>query len=174
MEGFCVALAGVPVRIRCRFEGNKAFLSDYVTDGEPLFTVEPTEDDLLRMQADFDRMDEAEGIPRHRRTEEFLENNAIHALLAEKLVAQDVLLMHGSALCMDGEGIIFTAKSGTGKSTHARLWREAFGDRVWMVNDDKPLLKITETGVTVYGTPWDGKHRLRHLPRAGYPLPGSA
>ena len=75
MEDFCVALAGVPVRIRCRFEGNKAFLSDYVTDGEPLFTVEPTEDDLLRMQADFDRMDEAEGIPRHRRTEEFLENS---------------------------------------------------------------------------------------------------
>lgn len=160
MEDFCVALAGVPVRVRCRFEGNKAFLADYATDREPLFTVEPTEDDLLRMQADFDRMDEAEGIPKHRRTEEFLENNAIHALLAERLVEQNALLMHGSALCMEGKAYIFTAKSGTGKSTHARLWREVFGDRVWMINDDKPMLKISESGVTVYGTPWDGKHHL--------------
>ena len=55
---------------------------------------------------------------------------------------------------------LFTAKSGTGKSTHARLWRETFGDRAVRVNDDKPLLRITKEGVTAYGTPWDGKHRL--------------
>ena len=160
MEDFCIELAGIPARVICRFKDNRTFLSDYVTENRPLFTLEPTEDDLIRMQADFDRMDEADGIPRHRRTEEFLENNAIHALLAEKLVPYDVLLTHGSALCMDGAGYIFTAKSGTGKSTHARLWREAFGSRVWMVNDDKPLLKIGEAGITVWGTPWDGKHRL--------------
>ena len=36
--------------------------------------------------------------------------------------------------------------NGTGKSTHARLWRETFGDRVWMINDDKPLLRIESEG----------------------------
>ena len=82
----------------------------------------------------------------------------LHALLAEKLVAYGALLMHGSALCMDGNAYIFTAKSGTGKSTHARLWREAFGDRVWMINDDKPMIRVDE--MRVYGTPWDGKHHL--------------
>lgn len=61
---------------------------------------------------------------------------------------------------MDGIAYLFTAKSGTGKSTHTRLWREVFGPRAVMINDDKPLLKIGERGVTVYGTPWDGKHRL--------------
>ena len=45
--------------------------------------------------------------------------------------------------------------SGTGKSTHARLWRETFGDRAVMVNDDKPLLRITKDGVIAYGTPWE-------------------
>lgn len=155
-----IEIAKVPVLIRCLFHENQEFFHDYFTKKEPLFTIEPTETDLKQMQTDFDRMDEMEGIPKHRRTDSFLENNAIHSMLAERLVEQNVLLMHGSALCMDGEAIIFTAKSGTGKSTHARLWREAFGDRVWMINDDKPMLRIEETGVMVYGTPWDGKHHL--------------
>lgn len=160
MEDFVIELAGVPARIRCRFPENREFLKDYLSDREPLFAVEPTPDDLERMQADFERMDEVEGNPKFRRSDSLLENTAIHTLLAENLVQYNVLLMHGSALCMDGQAYIFTAPSGTGKSTHARLWREAFGDRVWMINDDKPMLKITETGVTVYGTPWDGKHHL--------------
>ena len=59
---------------------------------------------------------------------------------------------------MNGEGIIFTAKSGTGKSTHARLWREVFGSKVQMINDDKPMISIDK--MKAYGTPWDGKHHL--------------
>ena len=62
-------------------------------------------------------------------------------------------------VAVDGKGYLFTAVSGTGKSTHTRLWREYLGDRAVMVNDDKPLLKIKDN-VTVYGTPWDGKHHL--------------
>jgi hypothetical protein len=63
-------------------------------------------------------------------------------------------------VAVDGQGYLFTARSGTGKSTHTRLWREAFGTRAVMVNDDKPLLRIGQKGATAYGTPWDGKHRL--------------
>ena len=155
-----IELAGVPAEIRCRYPQSEDFLRDYETDKEPLLYIEPTDEDLERIQANFDRMAEAEGNAPKRYSRRFLENNAIHALLAEALVQHNVLLMHGSALCMDGEGYIFTAVSGTGKSTHTRLWREAFGERVWMINDDKPLLRIESDGVTVYGTPWDGKHRL--------------
>ncbi len=72
----------------------------------------------------------------------------------------DTVLFHGSALAIDGDGYLFTAKSGTGKSTHTRLWRERFGDRVVMINDDKPLLHIDAGSVIAYGTPWNGKHRL--------------
>ncbi|SDK69661.1 hypothetical protein SAMN04487833_10615 [Sarcina sp. DSM 11001] len=186
MEKFTIEIAGIPVLIRCRYSVNRDFLRDYLSEKEPVCTIEPSAEDLVRMQSDFDRMNEAEGFPARRRSDEFLENNAIHSLLAEKLVGHGVLLMHGSALCMDGEAYIFTAKSGTGKSTHTRLWREMFGDRVWMINDDKPMLRIfgeKETGkgacadscrdaagndrndhvnerVMVYGTPWNGKHRL--------------
>ena len=168
MEIFSVELAGVPVEIRCRYQENKTLLREYLTEKEPLFSIAPGEEDLLRTQENFDRMDRAEGIPPHRRGDGFLENNAIHGLLAEKLTEYGVLLMHGSALCMDGQAYLFTARSGTGKSTHARLWREVFGERVWMINDDKPMLKITKESIIVYGTPWDGKHHLSR--KASAPL----
>jgi len=155
-----IEVAGVPAEVVCRYPHNEEFLKDYVTDRSPLVSIAPTEADLVKIQTAFDRMDKAEGRPPHKRSGAFLENNAIHALLAERLVDFDVLLVHGSALCMDGKAYIFTAPSGTGKSTHARLWREVYGDRVIMINDDKPMLKISETGTTVCGTPWDSKHRL--------------
>lgn len=72
----------------------------------------------------------------------------------------DTVVFHGSVIAVDGQAYLFTARSGTGKSTHTRLWREYLGDRVVMVNDDKPMLRITDSGVTAYGTPYNGKHRL--------------
>ncbi|WP_297236267.1 hypothetical protein [uncultured Flavonifractor sp.] len=76
-------------------------------------------------------------------------------------MARDVVLFHCSALAYRQRGYLFAAPSGTGKSTHTRLWREVLGDAVRMINDDKPLLKVTSEGVTVYGTPFAGKEGLQ-------------
>ena len=90
-----------------------------------------------------------------------LEITAIYRKLAkEMLMEHDILVFHGSAIAADDEAVLFTAKSGTGKSTHTRLWREMLGERCYMVNDDKPLLRVGETLTEVCGTPWDGKHHL--------------
>lgn len=90
----------------------------------------------------------------------YLETLAVYRKLAQLLVQDDILLMHGAVVAVDGQAYLFTAKSGTGKTTHTRLWMRQFGDRAVMVNGDKPLLHITSEGVTVYGTPWDGKEHL--------------
>lgn len=90
----------------------------------------------------------------------YLESLAVYRKIAEYLLDSAILLFHGSVIAVDGEAYLFTAKSGTGKSTHTRLWRELLGERAIMVNDDKPLLKIYEDSVIAYGTPWDGKHHL--------------
>ena len=90
----------------------------------------------------------------------YLETLAVYRAIAERLPDYDTVLFHGSVIAVDCEGYIFTAKSGTGKSTHTRLWREYFGDRAVMINDDKPLLRIEDGRVIAYGTPWNGKHRL--------------
>jgi len=156
-----IEIAGVPVRITGVDPQYEGFFDDYLSDRPPDFELCPTQADMDRVKEDLDQMFIARGSrPPTWYNEGFLQNNAIHALLAERLIDYGVLLMHGSALCMDGQAYIFTAKSGVGKSTHARLWREAFGDRVWMINDDKPMLRVGDHSVLVYGTPWNGKHRL--------------
>ena len=157
---FTVEIAGVPAEIRSRFSENVAFFQDYFSDKTPRIMVAPTDDYLEWIQEDFDRMNEARGWPICRLGDSYLELNAIHAVLAENLLDYGTLLIHGSALCIDGQAVIFVAPSGTGKSTHARLWRETFGDRVWMINDDKPMIRMIDGKAFVYGTPWNGKHHL--------------
>lgn len=71
------------------------------------------------------------------------------------------LLIHASAVAMDGYAYLFSAPCGTGKSTHTSLWRRAFGeDRVIMLNDDKPALRREDGVWYAYGTPWSGKTAL--------------
>ncbi len=65
--------------------------------------------------------------------------------------------IHGAAIKFQDEAIIFSAPSQTGKSTHASYWDQAFS--VEWINDDKPLIRIENEGVTVYGTPFSGKSK---------------
>ena len=101
-----------------------------------------------------------EGISTRHFSDSYLEGLAVYRKIAEQMIDFDTVLFHGSVVAVDGIGYLFTAKSGTGKSTHTRLWREYFGERAVMVNDDKPLLHIADSGVVAYGTPYNGKHRL--------------
>ena len=106
------------------------------------------------------REKEMEGLPVQVYSDSYMEPLALYRKIADKLVEYNTILFHGSVVAVDGQAFLFTAKSGTGKSTHTRLWRKLFGQRAIMVNDDKPLLKISAEGVQVCGTPWDGKHKL--------------
>lgn len=132
-----------------------------VDDDAPVdFALETTEDDARFESERTAREDEFTEMPSRHFPLPYLEMLAVYRKVAERLPDYDGFLMHGSCLAVDGCAYLFTAKSGTGKSTHARLWRETMGDRVVMVNDDKPLIRIVDGVLRAYGTPWDGKHRL--------------
>lgn len=70
------------------------------------------------------------------------------------------LMLHSSAVVMDGKAYLFSADCGTGKSTHTSLWLKAFGDRAFILNDDKPALRLEDGVWYAYGTPWSGKHDI--------------
>ncbi len=125
-----------------------------------LFSIVMSQEDIDAERVHARLQDEREGIEPRNFSDGYLETLAIYRKLCEKLIERDVILFHASAIEADGKAYLFTAPSGTGKSTHARLWREVYGNKVRMINDDKPLLRVGENGATVYGTPWDGKHRL--------------
>lgn len=153
-------IAGAVIEIRSLHKMIHEYCREYRWEGPADFTVTILPEDIDFERNKSAREDELEGNPVREFPDPYLETLAVYRKIADKLIEQDVLLFHGSAIAVDGRAVLFTAKSGTGKSTHTRLWRETFGDRAVMVNDDKPLLKVTQTGVTVCGTPWDGKHRI--------------
>lgn len=88
----------------------------------------------------------------------YLEALAIYRRICDAVLDDHMFLFHCSAVGYDGKAVLFTAPSGTGKSTQASLWAKYLKDRVCIVNDDKPLIQITDQGAMVYGTPWSGKH----------------
>lgn len=81
---------------------------------------------------------------------------------SNRLTVLGGLMLHSSALAFDGKGVAFSAPSGTGKSTHAALWRERYGKRVIAINDDKPAIRFKENTPWIYGTPWSGKTDLNN------------
>lgn len=87
---------------------------------------------------------------------EFAVSNSMMLLYAFRNVEHGVLLTHASVVVVDGEGYMFLGKSGTGKSTHSRLWMENIPGAM-LLNDDNPILKIVDGVVMVYGSPWSGK-----------------
>ena len=172
-------LAELNIEIRSLHDEVHKLCRDYVSDNPEIdFSVETCQEDIVFEHERSENEDKHEGIAIRRFSEGYLETLAVYRKIAERLPSYERSLMHGSALAIDGKGVLFTAKSGTGKSTHARLWKEVFGERVISINDDKPIIGLAATAArdlaaqtgscqraaapapTIYGTPWDGKHRL--------------
>jgi len=160
MIEFVIGVAGHRACVRTLFESTRSFCAEYLCGGEAEFELEITGADIAFERERSARTDAQEGRRARVFTDAYLETLALQRKLAEKLLESDTLLFHGSVVAVDGEAYLFTAKSGTGKSTHTRLWREAFGERAVMINDDKPFLRLEQGGVTAYGSPWNGKHGL--------------
>lgn len=160
MFDFTIRVAGQPVGVSAMFESTRDFCREYLCGDDPVFSIAVTEQDIAYEREKSAREDALEGLPVRQFSDAYLEKLAVQRKITEGLFAHDTLLFHGSVIAVDGEGYLFTAKSGTGKSTHTRLWRQAFGKRAVMVNDDKPFLRVTDDGVTACGTPWMGKHSL--------------
>lgn len=76
------------------------------------------------------------------------------------LLKYNGMLLHSSAVVVDGYAYLFSADSGTGKSTHTGLWKAHFGEKAYIINDDKPALRKVDGEWYVYGTPWSGKTNL--------------
>lgn len=160
MAEFNLQIAGKTATVSCLFESTPHQFSRYLTQNAPDFSITVVPEDLRFEQEELDREAREEGFRLRTFTDPFLERAAIQRRFAEHLLDHGILLLHGSTVAVDGKAFLFTARSGTGKSTHTRFWLEVFGDRARMVNDDKPFLQITGSGVVAHGSPWSGKHGL--------------
>ena len=140
------------------YDYTPAICKEYLYEGdeECLLSVKMTEEDIAKEMALAPEF-----------SARYLESLAFFRKICEYILEKkDGIIFHSSAIAVDGEAYLFTAPSGTGKSTHARLWREMLGDKAVMINDDKPIIRYIDGKFYVYGTPWMGKHRLGSNTRA--------
>lgn len=86
----------------------------------------------------------------------FAVDNALMLMFALASAPFDTLEIHSSVTVCDGAGYAFLGKSGTGKSTHSRLWREHIPGST-LLNDDNPVIRIKDGQARIYGSPWSGK-----------------
>lgn len=152
MYSIVVKLADVNVRLALCYKKNISKFKNFITNGEV--------DCSLNISAE--RIDEERSIiktiyPGDKYSNSDVEFNVIYRDLSIALFDYGVLIYHGVLIEKDGEGFLFTAPSGVGKSTLAKNWLKVFGNQVSIINGDKPLLRLCKDGLFGYGSPWKGK-----------------
>ncbi len=142
-------IADLNILIEPLYDSTLERLKPYITDRTDYdFKIKVTQNDLN----DFCTHSSSDSSPQS------AENPFILTQICEKtLKFYNGFFFHSSSLMLDGEAYVFSAPSGTGKSTHTALWRKLFGNRVTMINDDKPIIRKNGDKFYIYGTPWMGK-----------------
>ena len=152
-------IADKVVEINSIYSDVHTYCKDYISNEKQDYNVTITQDDINFERYKSEQEDIKEGIKIRNFSDRYLEELAVYRKISDKMIEYDTMLFHGSVVAVDGEAYLFTAKSGTGKSTHTRLWKKYFGERAVMINDDKPLIHIDKE-CRVYGTPYNGKHGI--------------
>lgn len=148
MPNFTINIANLNIGVSSIYDFTYDFCKEYLTDAKPDFCV----------QTDESKIDREIEISEFTPSRPYAESICIYREIAEIIPKLDRCIFHGASIEYDGYGYIFTAVSGTGKSTHINLWKKFLGeDKVQIVNGDKPILHITEQGTTVFSTPYAGK-----------------
>ena len=155
----CYKIADKNVKINSLYNEVHEYCSDYLANEKEDYVVTINESDIEYEKLKNEKELLKNGNNYDNYTDSYLETLAVYRKIAEKMIDFDTILFHASAISVDEKAYIFTATSGVGKSTHTKLWREYLGNKAVMINDDKPLIKVSDD-VTVYGTPYNGKHRL--------------
>lgn len=151
-------IAGTVFDAEVKYPYTLNLCKDYLYQGEKdqEFSVEITSSDIEMERGISSKYEVLPDFP-----DPYLESLALFRKLNDYLLKNKKgVVFHSSAVSLDGNGYLFIGKSGAGKSTHARLWKEYFKDRLTVINDDKPIIKKSKDEFIVYGTPFTGKHKL--------------
>ena len=83
-------------------------------------------------------------------------SSMLRIVYSQAVLPHSAVSLHASVVVNDGKAVLFMGKSGTGKSTHSRMWLQNI-EGCTLLNDDNPVIRIVDGKAYVYGTPWSGK-----------------
>ena len=143
-----VKIADIVSEAKLRYKYTFDMCSAYLYDGDekPAFTTFASNEQIA------DERKKNPGFPDY-----IIENTCIYRNICHEMLKFNAIFIHSAAICVDNEAYLFSANSGTGKTTHINLWLAKFGDRAFIINGDKPILRMINDTIYAYGTPWCGK-----------------
>lgn len=146
MQKFNVEFAKLNIEVNCNYDYSPHFCRDYLTEGKPDFSVTVSESDI----------DEEIASSQYSPKRGYAESICVYREIAKQLPFYNRMVFHGAVISYNGKGFLFTAPSGTGKTTHISLWKQ-YIEGVDIVNGDKPIIQIENNTATAYATPYSGK-----------------
>lgn len=147
-------IAGLKIEMNPQYSRLKRQSEAYLSSGEPVFSINPN----FYADPNFQN-----------RTEEDREYIYSSAAFCREIISHGRFFLHASAVVLEGEAYLFSAPSGTGKSTHTAFWLKNF-EGSYILNDDKPIIEPKKEGISVWGSPFAGKtdlHINREVPLRG-------
>lgn len=149
-----INLANMIIRIQGVYDTLREYCKEYITTEKEIedFSITVTSEEI---------QNERESNEYDQKSDNYIEIIMTLLKIADELPNRNKFLMHGALVAWKRAGYIFTAPSGTGKTTHVRLWKKYLGSDAEIINGDKPILEVKEDEIVAYGTPWAGKERLQ-------------
>ncbi len=154
-------IAGLRVKIENKYDFTTKFCQEYLSEDQlsPVSIVAKITDEEFE--------EEKKASPGY--SDGYIENICLYRSICRQMPTLGRILLHCSVLEYDGNAYAFLGRSGTGKSTHTKLWLKYLSP-TRVINGDKPVLEHSEGNFIAYGTPWMGKERWGT--RAKSPLKG--
>lgn len=145
---FIIEIAKLRIKVNNKYKFLEKQCEDYIVDSlEHDLEFSVTDDEIAKEQ-------NASPDPH---SLGYLESICLYRKIALNLPKYDCILLHAAIVKVDNLAYGFSAKSGTGKTTHTRLWKQLLGDKMSYVNGDKPIIRIIDGKPYAFGTPWNGK-----------------
>lgn len=146
---FKIKIANLIVEIDNQYDFVKKHCSDYIVDNslKSDLCVKASENDIEN-ERKVALKDFSDG---------YLESVCIYRNIAYALPKFDAFVLHAAVVRVGDFAYAFSAKSGVGKSTHIKLWKKLLGDKVSVINGDKPIIRVIDNKIYAFGTPWCGK-----------------
>lgn len=149
-NSFTMEMAGLKIQINTISPRTCILCRDYLSDVAPDISVTIKNEDIEK---------EKQGITAIENKEIYIETISAYRKIADQAIDFGILLMHGAVVATSGCSYMFAAPSGTGKTTHIRQWLRN-DKNAFVVNGDKPLIKLTDDNVLACGTPWSGSEHM--------------
>jgi hypothetical protein len=148
-----IQLAGLNIQIDNHYPYTEQLCRDYIIDSNSTdISIHVSKEQIQAEQAWY----------REAYSPGYCESICIYREICKRILPFHAFLIHAAVVEMEGVAFAFTAKSGTGKSTHAGLWLKQFEGQARIINGDKPICRFHDDGeLYIYGTPWCGKEGLQ-------------